>query len=416
MPDLTVRVTSSLSSVEAAAATAWDALDHGPSPFLEFGFLRALEVSRSVGAEAGWEPVYVLVYSRAGGEGAGVTSKINDVSEGSPGVGERLVGAVAAYLKTHSYGEYIFDWSWARGSQQAGVAYYPKLVIAAPMTPATGPRLLIAPGAPRGPIVDLLVAAIREIADATGCGSIHWLFCTASEQAELAARGFSPRASFQYHWRAGGERTWDDFLARLTSRRRKQIRKERARARAAIESLEFVAGGDLRPAEIAALDGFYRRTTFEHGGYDYLRPGFFEELCARLPGRVQVALARRGGEAIAGALFLETAQALYGRYWGAAEDIPFLHFETTCYAGVERCIDRGIPLFEAGAQGQHKLLRGFLPAPTYSAHWIRHRGLRGAIDRFLAAEAAEVAATMTELATASPYRIEDGAECGENDV
>ncbi|MCB9707040.1 MAG: GNAT family N-acetyltransferase [Myxococcales bacterium] len=382
-------------------AAAWDALDHGPSPFTEHGFLRALERSGSVGAEAGWQPVYVLVEApagpgaAAGGEGAS--------AQADP---RRLVGAVAAYIKPHSYGEYIFDWSWARGARQAGIRYYPKLVIAAPMTPATGRRLLIAPDVERAPVVAALIAAIRGIADAAECSSIHWLFCGADEQRELAAAGYTPRASFQYHWRNHGYADFDGFLGELTSRRRKQVRKERARAQAAIDGLDWVAGGDLKAAEIAALDGFYRRTTFEHGGFDYLRPGFFERLVELAPGRVEIARVRRGGEMIAGALFLETPKALYGRYWGCSEAIEFLHFETTCYAGIDRCIARQIPLFEAGAQGQHKLLRGFLPAPTYSAHWIRHPGLRQAIQTFCREEAIAVAAGMDELAQASPFRAE----------
>jgi hypothetical protein len=451
--DLTARVVESLESVDAAA---WDALDHGPSPFTQHGFLRALERSGSVGAEAGWQPIYVIV-ERAAADAdakAGAPPEQNTVSaasagssparsasadagadtiadEGSrrrrrprrartragqtrpaasrepvPAPGRELVGAVAAYVKIHSYGEYIFDWSWARASQQAGIPYYPKLVIAAPMTPATGRRLLVAPGAPREAVVAALVAGVQEVADRVGCQSIHWLFCSAEEQRELAALGYAPRASFQYHWRNHGYASFDDFLALMTSRKRKQLRKERARAQRAIDDLQFVAGGDLTGAEIETLDGFYRRTTYEHGGFDYLRPGFFQALVRLLPERVQVARVRKGGAMIAGALFLETPQALYGRYWGCGEDIDLLHFETTCYAGIDRCIAKGIPLFEAGAQGQHKLRRGFLPRPTYSAHWLRHEGLRKGIESFLRDEAVAVAAGMDELAEASPFRAE----------
>lgn len=391
MPDLTLRTVDTIEGVDAAA---WDRLDHGPSPFLSHGFLRALERSGSVGAEAGWKPRYLLVETPAGAAGEA-----------------RIRGAAATFVKDHSYGEYIFDWSWARGSARAGVPYYPKLVLAAPMTPATGPRLLVAPGVERGPVIDALVLGIREIADREGCMSIHALFCTPEEEAELARRGFLPRASFQYHWRGRGYRSYDDFLAALTSRRRKQLRKERARALAQIDGLTWVSGADLDAEALAALDRFYRRTTAEHGGSEYLRPGFFGELVRALPEQVQMVQARRAGALVAGALFLETPQALYGRYWGADEDVEFLHFEVAYYAGIERCIARQIPLFEAGAQGEHKLLRGFEPSPTHSAHWLRHPGLHAAVARFVEDEAAAVQQAMRELGTASPYRCgEGGAE------
>jgi len=432
--DLTLRVLDDLGSVDAAS---WDALDHGPSPFTEYGFLRALELSRSVGHEAGWQPVYILLeeqdesahnaaharspHSASTSPSPGPTRSTDERAETSttglegppetstedpappPG---RLLGAVAAYIKSHSYGEYIFDWSWARASRQAGLPYYPKMVIAAPMTPATGRRLLVAPDAPRETVVSALIAGVHEIAKVAECHSIHWLFCSAQEQRELAAHGFAPRASFQYHWKNRDYTTFDDFLATLTSRKRKQIRKERARAQRAIDELEFVPGHDLTAEEIATLDGFYRRTTAEHGGSEYLQPGFFQHLLKLQGDRVQVARVRKDGEMIAGALLLETPQALYGRYWGCSQEIDLLHFETTCYAGIERCIARNIPLYEAGAQGQHKLLRGFLPSPTYSAHWMRHEGFHRAIEGFLRDETVAVAAGMDELATASPYRAD----------
>ncbi len=433
MADLTLRVLDDLESVDAAS---WDALDHGPSPFTEYGFLRALELSGSVGREAGWQPVYILLEEQApesahiaGSAPETGASSVSSASAAGPGQATcaeegsetsaettspadpqpppgRLLGAVAAYIKGHSYGEYIFDWSWARASRQAGLPYYPKMVIAAPMTPATGRRLLVAPEADRETVVPALIAGVREIAEVAKCSSIHWLFCSAEEQRELAAHGFAPRASFQYHWRNHGYTTFDDFLATLTSRKRKQIRKERARAQRAIDGLEYVPGHALSPEELRKLDGFYRRTTTEHGGCEYLQPGFFQHLVELQGDRVQVARVRKDGEMIAGALLLETPQALYGRYWGCSQEIDLLHFETTCYAGIERCIRRGIPLYEAGAQGQHKLLRGFLPAPTYSAHWIRHEGFHRAIESFLREETVAVAAGMEELAGASPYRAD----------
>jgi len=382
-----VRAAGSIADVDAAA---WDGLDHGPSPFLRHGFLRALEESRSIDAgtakkrRSGWSGLYLLA------EQAG-----------------RLVGGVAAFIKDHSYGEYIFDWGWANAAERAGIRYYPKLVIAAPQTPATGNRILIAPGADAetaAAIRSALINAVRALAEDTGCSSIHWLFCSQAEQAALVKAGFFARASLQFHWHNRDYQTFDDFLGQLKSRKRKQLRKERERARGAIERLSWVAGGDLDDARLDDLDRFYRHTTDEHGGRDYLRPGFFHALAKYLPDAMRMVEVVVGGKRVAGALFLETERALYGRYWGADLHVDLLHFETAYYAGIDRAIERRLPLFEAGAQGEHKLLRGFDPSPTYSAHWIRHAGLSAAIADHAAREAVAVASEIAELAKFGPYR------------
>ncbi|HSR95991.1 MAG TPA: GNAT family N-acetyltransferase [Kofleriaceae bacterium] len=382
---IAVRAAASIADVDAAA---WDGLDHGPSPFLRHGFLRALEESGSIDAAAakkrrhsGWSGLYLLA------EQAG-----------------RLVGAVPAYIKTHSYGEYIFDWGWANAAQRAGLPYYPKLVIAAPQTPATGPRMLIAPGANADAVSAALIGAVRAVADDTECSSIHWLFCTEAEQARLVEAGYFARASMQFHWHNRGYQTFDDFLAQLKSRKRKQLRKERERARAAIDRLSWITGAELDEAQLDDLDRFYRNTTDQHGGRDYLRPGFFHALARHLPEAMRMVEVVSGGRRVAGALFLETEGALYGRYWGADVHVDLLHFETAYYAGIERAIERKLPLFEAGAQGEHKLLRGFDPRPTYSAHWIRHPGLAAAIEEYTQREAAAVAAQIAELQQFGPYR------------
>jgi hypothetical protein len=382
---LAVRAVRSVADIDSAA---WDGLDHGASPFLRHGFLRALEESGSVGGtgrrRTGWTPVYLLA-ERAG----------------------QLVGGVAAFVKDHSYGEYIFDWAWANAAERAGIRYYPKLVIAAPATPATGRRILLAPGA--GPeVAAALVAAVRATADDAQCSSIHWLFCTAQEQAELARAGFFARMTMQFHWHDRGYSTFDDFLARLKSRKRKQLRKERERARAAIDRLTWIDGGDLDEEQLDDLDRFYRITTDNHGGRDYLREGFFHLLARYLPDSMRMVEVVKDGRRIAGALFLETPAALYGRYWGASTHVDLLHFETAYYAGIERAIEKRIPLFEAGAQGEHKLLRGFEPSPTYSAHWIRHPGLAAAIEDCTRREAQAVAGELTELAKFGPYRSDNG--------
>ncbi|WP_428261810.1 GNAT family N-acetyltransferase [Haliangium sp.] len=390
-PDLRVRCVTTIEEVDRAA---WDALEHEPSPFLSYGFLRALELSGSVGRGTGWHPFYVLAEAEPSGG-----DEVGD---------RRLIGAVAAFVKSHSYGEYIFDWAWAGAAQRAGLPYYPKLVVAAPLTPATGRRLLLLPGVDADYVSAALVAGVHELAEQAECSSVHWLFCTSEEQARLAEFGFAPRASFQFHWSNPGYRSWDDFLGRLMSRKRKQLRKERRRAREALDGpVRFVPGGELGPAQFAALDRYYRKTVYEHGGMDYLQPGFFEHLARELPEAMLFAQAERRGRLAAGALFLETTHGLYGRYWGCEQEVEFLHFETAYYAGIERCIERGTPLFEAGAQGEHKLLRGFMPAPTYSAHWMRHPGFHDAISQHLENEAPAVTQRMRWLAEHGPYRRDE---------
>jgi predicted N-acyltransferase len=372
---------SSISEVDRAA---WDALIHAPSPFLRHGFLRALEESASIGGSgrkrSGWAPQYILAER-----------------------GGRLVGAVAAFVKDHSYGEYIFDWGWASAAQRAGIRYYPKLVIAAPATPATGTRILLAPDAPPE-TVQVLLGAVRGVAETHGCSSIHWLFCTAAEQRLLAEHGFFPRTTLQFHWKNRGYGSFDDFLGALKSRKRKQLRKEHQRAQAAIDGLRWIEGGELSEEQLDDLDRFYRNTTDNHGGRDYLRPGFFHLLAKFLPDAMRMVEVTKDGRRIAGALFLETEHGLYGRYWGADAHVDLLHFETAYYAGIERAIAKQIPLFEAGAQGEHKLLRGFEPSATYSAHWIGHSGLAAAIEDYTQREAAAMQLELAELAKFGPYR------------
>ncbi len=396
LADLTVRSVDSTAKLD----DKWDRLDHGASPFLRLGFLRALEESGSIDAprtsakkHSGWHPAFLL--AEAGGA---------------------LVGGVAAFVKTHSYGEYIFDFGWANAAMRAGLPYYPKLVIAAPGTPATGHRILLAPdlgAAARRAVTEALVAGTYALADAAGCSSIHWLFCTDEEQRTLTELGFIPRASMQFHWHNPGYQAFDDFLAQLRSRRRKQLKKERAKARAQIERIEWIHGKDLDAAHLEDLDRWYRNTTDNHGGRAYMRPGFFDRVAALLPEETLLASVHKGGRRIAGALFFQGQGALYGRYWGADEPVDCLHFETAYYAGIDRCIEQNLSLFEAGAQGEHKLLRGFAPAATHSAHWFRHPGLTDAVAQHCVIEAREVLAHMEELAKLGPYHAQGGDEGGD---
>ncbi len=375
---MAVRVIKSLESI---SSDAWDQLDHGGAPFLSYGFLRALEVSGSVGPEAGWDPRYLLIEDTDG-----------------------IAGAVAAYVKTDSYGEYIFDWAWANASQRAGIPYYPKLVVAAPFTPATGPRILIRLGSDKPKLRKALVEAVQELSIEEKCHSTHWLFVTEEEREALKTAGFALRDSFQFHWRNKGYSDFEEFISAFTSRKRKQCRKERRRAREAVDEIDFVKGADLTAAMLKELDTFYRINVARHGGFDYLRPGFFEALVEFCPEKVLFARAHRENRAIAGAFFLEDSRGLYGRYWGALEKADCLHFEVAYYAAIERCINQGVSLFEAGAQGEHKLLRGFEPAPTYSAHLLSHEPIDRAVRQFLMAESKEVKRRMEELASYGPYR------------
>jgi predicted N-acyltransferase len=333
-----------------------------------------------VGGASGWHPAYVLVHR-----------------------GAALVAATVAFIKEHSYGEYVFDWAWAGWAQRIGIDYYPKLVVAAPMTPATGPRILTAAGADRRTLVPMVAEAVQELATAAGCSSVHWLFCREAEQGELVGLGFEPRLGIQFHWRNRNYRSFDEFLAVLKSRKRKQVRKEREGARASIDELRWLSAPELSAHQLDALDGYYRATVRAHGGHDYLRPGFFHHLAETAGDTMQMVEVVKGGESIAAALFFETPAALYGRYWGARCFVEKLHFETAYYSGIERAIARGLPLFEAGAQGEHKLLRGFSPALTYSAHWIRDGRLRHAVARFLQREREAVVAQIAQYQELEPY-------------
>jgi predicted N-acyltransferase len=363
---------------------AWDALDHGGSPFLRHGFLRALEESRSIGKRSGWDPRYLVL-----------------------GAGDDLRAALPTFVKRHSYGEFIFDWEWARASERAGIPYYPKLVAAAPMSPATGPRLLFHPSlddAARRDAAAQLIDAARDLARDEACSGLHFLFVTGRERDLLAELGLAPRASFQFHWHARGDADFAGFLARMSSRRRKQARKERERVRAAVDSIEWLRGGDLSADDLAAMDRFYRDNVDAHYGTAYLEPGFFELAARYLPDEVVMARARRDGRTIAGAFFLESDRALYGRYWGSVDPIPLLHFELCVWLPIERAIERRLAVYEAGAQGGHTLLRGLEPSATHSCHLLFHPGLDRAIREFLVAEEHAVTARMAQLAEVGPFK------------
>jgi len=369
-PDVIARIAPGVSSLEAKA---WDQLA-GLHPFVTHAFLSALEHSGSVGPGTGWAPAPILI------------------EDGS----DSLAAAAPAYLKTHSQGEYVFDHGWADAWQRAGGAYYPKLQVAVPFTPVPGPRLL-------GPRAQQLLAAIEALVVQNGLSSAHMTFADELATAEAERRGWLIRDGIQYHWRNRGYRDFDDFLDCLTSRKRKAIRRER---RAARDGLEFRA---LRGAEIGRPEWdwmwrFYQDTGARKWGRPYLTRSFFERIAETMGEQLLLFIALDDGVPIAGALNVIGEDALYGRYWGTSADVRFLHFELSYYQAIEWAIANGLSSVQAGAQGEHKLARGYEPSITTSAHYIADPGFRRAVSDFLAEERRAVAAEAEWLRGQLPYR------------
>lgn len=370
-----------IDSLNDVAAAAWDALVDNDHPFLRHAFLSTLERAGCVGGDSGWQPQFLLARR-----------------------GDELVGAAPLYLKHHSYGEYVFDWAWASAYARAGLAYYPKLVVAVPFTPASGPRLLIANDADADMVRDALIDASEAHAQRIGASSIHWLFTSPSETAHLEARGLMVRVGCQFHWQNRAYRTFDDFLAGFSADKRKKVKRERRHVREAGVEMEIVTGADATAAHWDTFYTFYRATIEKHGAIPYLTRAFFHDLGRSLGPQAVLVLARHGKDYVAGALNLCGKDTLYGRYWGALADYHSLHFETCYYQAIEYCIIQGLSRFEAGAQGEHKIARGFLPTATYSAHWLRHPALRSAVAAFLTRERSGVTHYMDELGSHSPFK------------
>lgn len=380
-----------LASMREIDAETWNRLANPAAsavdPFISHAFLDALEQSRSVGpAATGWLPRHLVVEDASGA----------------------VTAAMPLYVKLHSHGEYVFDHSWADAFEQAGGRYYPKLQAAVPFTPVPGRRLLVgdAPGIPNRQ--HALLSAACELAEQTGVSSLHITFLLPDEQRQSVSHGFLQRSGQQFHWRNGGYDTFDDFLATLASRKRKAIRKERSEALADGIAIEHVTGHDITEAHWDAFFTFYQETGSRKWGRPYLNRAFFSLLGAAMRERCLLVMARRSGRYIAGALNMIGGDCLYGRYWGAIEHQPFLHFELCYYQAIEFAIAQKLARVEAGAQGEHKLARGYLPTETSSVHWIAHPGLRAAVERFLDAERRHVAHEMAVLRTYGPYRRGDG--------
>jgi predicted N-acyltransferase len=357
-----------LPEIRAIPEAAWDALDGARTvPFLSHAFLHALESTGCVGGDTGWQPHHLAFYD-----------------------GDRLVAAAPAYLKDNSEGEFVFDWAWASAAQRARIRYYPKLIVAAPFTPATATRLLVADPAERAGLVPVLADVLRRVVSAEKLSSAHVLFPLREEAVALAEQGMAHRYGVQFHWRNHGYTTFDDYLGRFSSKRRNQIKRERRE----METQGIVITterGRASPEVVDAMYELYLTTVDKFSwGRRYLNRAFFEEVCDKLAGRVEIVLAREGTKILGGAFNLAGTEALFGRYWGAREERPFLHFNVCFYHSIEACIARGVSRFEPGAGGEHKLVRGFEPSITHSAHHLEHPGLDRAVREFLDRERAAV--------------------------
>jgi predicted N-acyltransferase len=376
-----LRIAGSIADVSQAD---WDACAHSSNPFISHAFLGALEESGSATAETGWLPQHLLLHDRAGA----------------------LLGCMPCYLKSHSQGEYVFDHGWAEAYLRAGGRYYPKLQASIPFTPVAGRRLLVRPGANAAEHAAILLQASAQFAGRLGVSSLHITFLT-SEEWQLADRlGFLQRTDQQFHWRNEGYARFEEFLDALASRKRKAIRKERREALQGGIEIEWISGTDLTEAHLDAFFAFYMETSSRKWGSPYLTRECFSLLRESMADKMLLILAKRGRRYIAGALNFIGEDTLYGRYWGGIEHHPFLHFETCYYQAIEFAIRHGLARVEAGAQGAHKLARGYLPAETYSAHYIADPALRRAVADYLKRERREVAREIALLGEESPYRTD----------
>ncbi len=369
-------------SLEDADPQRWNALELGGSPFLRHEFLLAAEQSGAAVPATGWDAHHLL---------------LEDAKHG-------LAGAVPLYLKTHSRGEFVFDFAWAEASARAGHAWYPKLVAAVPFTPATGPRLLVHPAADATAVRRSLLAACRELRRELGASSLQLLFVTAAERALPEVQELLPRLDCQFHWHNAGYADFDDFLSGLTAERRKKLRRERRRVAEAGVSFATLHGGELDEARLRDLHRLHAGTFLRHGQRPYVNLDFFRRLARSMPESLVVQFALQDGVTVGCSLSLRGDDTLYGRYWGASRDIHSLHFETCYYRGIEYCIRERLARFEPGAQGEYKLLRGFAPQPVWSLHEIGHPRLAAAIARALTLERARVTRYIAAAAEHLPFR------------
>jgi predicted N-acyltransferase len=368
-----------LSSLAEAGQPAWDGLVQAQAdanPFLSYAFLHALHKSGSASKDTGWQPQFLTLWR-----------------------GESLAAALPMYAKFHSYGEYVFDWAWADAYKRNGLDYYPKLLSAIPFTPVTGSRLMATDTPARAALVQALQAV-----QANGLSSSHILYPPEAEARQLEAAGFLLRKGVQFHWQNQGYDSFAQFLSTLEQKKRKNIRAERRKVDEAGIVMRRIEGRDITDADWRFFKRCYDHTYREHYSTPYLNLDFFLRIGATMADNILLVIAEREGQPVASSLLVYDRHALYGRYWGCIEHHPCLHFETAYYQPLEFCIERGIPAFEGGAQGEHKMARGFLPQQTWSAHWLAHPGFSDAVERFLAQEGKGVEAYVGELNERSPFK------------
>jgi uncharacterized protein len=383
-----------LASIADVDATKWDGLAGSEFPFLRHEFLHAGERTGCVSSASGWSPRHVTVYDRSGG----------------------LTAAMPLYEKTHSWGEFVFDWSWAQAYHRAGIEYYPKLVSAVPFTPAPSPRLLLKDRNDResaGVLVDAAVALAKE----SGCSSLHVLFPEERELDVLRNSGLELRKDCQFHWHNRNYRSFEDFLATFSSAKRKKARRDRRRVREQEISFRWLKGGDTDDAVWKDVYWMISATFLHRGSMPYYDYEFFTAVSRALPDNVLVILAERKRRPIAAAVFYESTDTLYGRYWGCSSHYDALHFETCYYQGIDYCIANGLARFEPGTQGEHKISRGFIPVSTWSAHWLAKPEFFSAVGRYLKEEQRHVERYMDAVSDHSPYRNEPvGVDSHPSDV
>ncbi|MBZ2207101.1 GNAT family N-acetyltransferase [Massilia soli] len=369
-----------VSSLAEIGQPIWDALvarQDKPNPFLSYAFLHALHESGSASEETGWQPQFIVLYD-----------------------GEALAAAMPLYVKSHSYGEYVFDWAWADAYHRNGFEYYPKLLSAIPFTPVTGPRMMAVDAPARAALIDIL----RATQQASGVSSTHILYPPEEEAKQLGESGYMLRSGVQFHWLNPGYRNFDEFLATLERKKRKNINAERRKVKEAGVVLRRVRGADATEADWQLFNRCYRHTYRDHHSTPYLNLDFFLRIGRTMPENILLVIAERDGQPVASSMVIHNEDTLFGRYWGELEHIACLHFETAYYQPLEFCIEQKIAVFEGGAQGEHKMARGFLPTKTWSAHWLEHPAFADAIERFLERESGGIESYIDELNERNPFR------------
>ena len=377
--------TSVVNQVRDIPLNDWNRVSGTGHPFLRHEFLSALETHGCVGDAHGWWPRHIAAYDTDG----------------------TLVGIAPLYLKNNSYGEFVFDWAWADAYHRAGLDYYPKLVSSIPYTPVTGPRLLVHAASDRATVCAALIDRALSLITEQQASSLHWLFTSEADTALLCEAGFMRRSSCHFHWHNDSYSSFDDFLSRLNSRKRKKIRRERRHVREANIEIHTVHGNEATAGQWQIMHAFYCSTFEKKSGVPTLSLGFFLEISRTMGEQVVLVFACLGQETVAGAIMLRGDDALYGRHWGCREEFNSLHFEACYYQGIDYCIRHKLALFEPGAQGEHKISRGFLPAYTWSAHWIVDERFRMAIERYLLQEHELMVDYHDDLLQTSPYRKAD---------